>query len=200
MELPPELCLHVARYNLAAPDFKIPTWQWKKVFAPAGGRIGSFTNLEEATALTRVSRQLRAELSPLIWEANTFELSQTCMDERNHARMWIACELFTRTMPLCQLTKLSITFGVYFDILTVGLPALNEIAQQLHKTHVKAITECWSSVSDKIQEHDKIVAFVNYKDMIANKHASHNLDILQRTWRIFPRIFKDEVEVVQEAL
>ena len=200
MDSPPELRLHVARYALAAPDFKIPTWQWKKVFALAGGRIGSFANLVEATALTRVSRQLRAELSPLIREVNTFEFGQVCMDKRNHARMWNACELFTRTMPLCKLARLSITFGVYFDVFTVELPALHALIQQLPKTHVKVIAECWSLVSDEIQGYDKVVAFVNYKDKIANKLASHDLDISQRTWRVFPRIFEDELEKVQEAL
>lgn len=150
MGLPPELRLHVASYALVAQ--KPLTWRWTKLIGPARGRIGSFENFEEAEALTRVSRQLHAVLSPLIWEVNTFEFNHIRMgDDLRITALSESCSLFTRSMSPYQLAKLSIRLEMYGDASTDyesgagSVPhTLSQIAQQLPQTRIQVVDRRWT--------------------------------------------------------
>jgi len=122
------------------------------------------------------------------------------MKERDVAELFKAPKLLTRTMQPRRLAKLSITFGVCFDGFTTGLPVLHQVAQQFPNTHVTLIAENWSLMSIDIRKRDGVVAFVEAKHRIGKVLALYDLDTSQRTWRVFPRIFEDELERIQEAL
>lgn len=196
----------MASYALVAQ--KPLTWKWTKLFSPARGRIGSFENFEETVALTRVSRQLHAELSPLIWEVNTFEFNHIRMaDDLRITALSEACSLFTRSMSPYQLAKLSIRLEVYGGVSTDhefgagSVPqTLSQIAQQLPQTRIQVVDRCWTLHKMILKDRREIVAFVQTKHKIERKLATHNLDVSNRTWRVFPRVFQPELDAVQEAL
>ena len=79
MDLPPELRLEIAEY--AATSATPLYWEW--VSDTKGHRVGRFTanrprsrKRNDLTALSRVSRQLHAETSSLVWKLNTFHINR----------------------------------------------------------------------------------------------------------------------------
>lgn len=207
MDLPTELRLHVARYALAARSHRSPTWKWKKVFAPAGSRVGNFAKLEGVMALTLVSRQLHAELSPLLREANTFEFDQFVTDAVDVASVWDAFSLFARSTPYQQLSKMNIQFGIFDGISgeyeahsTSALEMLRQIAQQFPATRIKIIDNRWHLNEVLIKNRNRLVVFIEQKGLIDRNLVLHDLGESKRTWRIFPEIDHLDLGVIQEAL
>lgn len=67
MDLPVELRIEIAKYALTSERPLRFTWL---AYTP-DKRIATFKGLEKLTALTRVSKQVRAETSKLVWSLNT---------------------------------------------------------------------------------------------------------------------------------
>tara|TARA_R110002003_G_scaffold37_18_gene2246 strand:+ start:27074 stop:27748 length:675 start_codon:yes stop_codon:yes gene_type:complete len=68
MDLPTEIRLQIAQYALNAEQPL--SWRW---IDRRRSRTGTFEDIDKCTGLCRVSRQMYAETSTLVWEVNTFE-------------------------------------------------------------------------------------------------------------------------------
>jgi hypothetical protein len=72
MDLPIELRVHIAEYALTSEEPLY--WYW--TYFGSGEEVGRFNGLMRLTALCRVSKQLHAELWPVVWKVNTFSFEE----------------------------------------------------------------------------------------------------------------------------
>jgi hypothetical protein len=80
MDLPAELRLLIAEYALVAEEPL--AWHWVE-WTPTYKSV-TFMNINNHNGLTRVSRQLRAELRPAFWKVNTFEFDEAMLSRPHH--------------------------------------------------------------------------------------------------------------------
>jgi hypothetical protein len=78
MDLPAEIRPQIAEYALNAE--KPLSWRW---INRRRSRTGTFEDLDKCTGLCRVSRQMYAETSTLIWEVNTFDFDKDLLGVRS---------------------------------------------------------------------------------------------------------------------
>lgn len=217
MDLPIELRIHIAEFVLT-PDTPL-VFRW--VSCQNGTLIGTFAGMEELTALTRVSKQLHAELADIALACNTtftfdfdpseglpFMLTDNGDDNEETLNSVLS---FGRAKANTYRAR-QITLLLLYDFVPdFGHRDLNYELEDLART-VTSVTRHMPKVQFKVFHYGWSIyrtSLKSIKDVDNFRKAGHKFaaalarcdaSAAIRTWKIYPDHFEDERTEVKQAL
>ncbi|KAH7065685.1 hypothetical protein BKA63DRAFT_162137 [Paraphoma chrysanthemicola] len=183
MDLPTELRLEIAEYVMTAGDSIAINWhilpgsevKWVR-------KLGTIYRL---AALSRVSRQLYAETSTLVWRLNTFKLFEGNV---NHVRWADKHTFLLRHLSAAGLE--SLRSMEFFVRLSSDIPQcvkffqkMTEIARRTPAAHLAVYDKTWAL---QLDDWSVIARYLNRGRELQAFLAEPAYDAGKRNWRLYP--------------
>jgi len=194
MDLPVELRLMIAEYALVSA--KPLTWYYSE-YTPKR-RAGSFKHLSQATALTRVCRQLHHETAGLVWKLNTVHFNQQHFDyvywgtngpdSSDMSGCFDALRLFTQSAVHAANTR-EIVFDLQSSIWRYHISLYNLLekwATNVSPAILKVTYSPWGFFDTKATTEDTVERFMSLGRQILHKLHDKGFGKATRHWRVFP--------------